>query len=63
MIAADAWAQEELQRERMERSLEALERVAAGTSTADDAAFLAAELGLSKQWRQDGTIRERLGRR
>ena len=64
MIAADAWAQEELQRERMERSLEALERVAAGTSTSDDAAFLASELGLSNQWRQDnGTIRERLGRR
>jgi hypothetical protein len=57
MGTLDQW-QQELEQERMQRTLEALQRVATGTSTSDDAAFLASELGLSNQWRQDnGQVR------
>jgi len=57
MGAAEQW-QQELEQERMQTTLEVLRRVSQGQSTSDDAAFLASELGLSNQWRQDnGTIR------
>jgi hypothetical protein len=39
--------QQELEQERMEKTLEALERVDRGLATHDDAEFLASELGLS----------------
>lgn len=57
MGATEQW-QQELKQERMQTTLEVLRRVSQGNSTSDDAAFLASELGLSNQWRQDnGTIR------
>ena len=48
--AQDDGAMEELERERLERTLAALTRVALGQSNYDDAFFLAAELGVRHLW-------------
>lgn len=51
--APDFRMQQELEEERMRLSLEALKRVAEGTSTNADATFLAAELGFKDIYQQE----------
>ena len=51
-MSDERW-QEELEQERMMRSLEVLQRVARGLSNEQDALFLAAELGLVLQYKQE----------
>lgn len=50
MTDADYRQMEELEQERLERTLAILTRVALGVSNYDDARFLAAELGVGNLW-------------
>jgi len=52
---SDDRQQSELEQERLQRIIEALDRVATGFSTYDTAAFLAAELGMRHIWLKQPT--------
>lgn len=52
MSDGDERQQQELEEERMQRTLEALTRVDNGTATHDDMTFLASELGVSQHIKQ-----------
>ena len=50
MSGPDAWMQSQLEAERHELTLFALDRISCGTATASDALFLAGELGLKNDF-------------
>lgn len=52
MSDGDYRQQQELEEERVERTIEAIRRVDNGTATHDDAEFLAAELGVKPYIRE-----------